>query len=69
MLALLFAFQCFAGTAWAESYIYLTNNTMDTLSLETIQSGYTNITAGKEWEQPVTTVAPLQTEVSSLQPG
>lgn len=61
LLALLFAFQCFAGTAWAESYIYLTNNTMDTLSLETIQSGYTNITAGKEWEQLVTTVAPLQT--------
>ncbi len=61
LFTLLLAFQCFAGAAWAESYIYLTNNTMETLSLETLQSGHDNITHGDEWEQLETTVAPLQT--------
>jgi len=58
-LALIWLFLC--GQAFAESYIYLTNNTMQTLQINTVQSGHTNITHGDEWEQLATEVAPLAT--------
>lgn len=47
--------------ALAESYIYLTNNTMETLTIDTLQSGHDNISHGDEWEQLAETVAPLET--------
>lgn len=45
----------------AESYIYLTNNTMETLSISTAQTGHSNITEGNEWQQLATEVPPLGT--------
>lgn len=50
-----------AGQALAESYIYLTNNTQETLTINTTQSGASNITHGDEWEQLAYEVAPLGT--------
>jgi len=50
-----------ASFSWAESYIYLTNSTMEEVSLSTIQTGHTNITHGDQWEQLATTVPPLAT--------
>lgn len=50
-----------ASQAIAESYIYLTNNTMEPLTLSTSQSGHTNITHGNEWQQLAFEVAPLGT--------
>jgi endonuclease/exonuclease/phosphatase family metal-dependent hydrolase len=47
--------------SFAESYVYLTNNTMESLTLETAQSGHTNIVHGDQWQQLVTQVAPLET--------
>lgn len=46
---------------WAESYIYLTNSTMEPLTIQTVQTGYDNIRHGNEWEQLETTVEPLAT--------
>ena len=48
-----------SGLALAESYMYLTNNTMQTLTLSTQQTGHDNIRHGDEWQQ-------LATEVPSL---
>ena len=45
----------------AESYVYLTNNTMTPLTINTVQSGHNNITHGNQWTQLKTTVAPLAT--------
>jgi len=50
-----------AGELYAESYIYLTNNTMEPLAIETFQSGYDNISPGNEWEQLSYNIAPLET--------
>ncbi len=50
-----------AEMSFAESYIYLTNSTMETLTLNTVQSGHNNIEHGQEWEQLVDTVPPLAT--------
>lgn len=47
--------------ALAESYVYLTNNTMTPLSINTVQTGHNNITHGNQWAQLKTTVAPLAT--------
>ncbi len=47
--------------SFAESYVYLTNNTMETLTLDTVQSGYGNIVHGDQWQQLATEVAPLAT--------
>ncbi len=46
---------------FAESYVYLTNNTMETLRLETAQSGHSNIVHGDQWQQLASEVAPLET--------
>ncbi len=50
-----------ASISWAESYVYLTNSTMETLTLDTVQTGHNNITHGNEWEQLATSVPPLAT--------
>lgn len=50
-----------SALAWAESYIYLTNSTMEPLTIETVQTGHGNITHGDEWEQLADTVPPLAT--------
>lgn len=50
-----------ASISWAESYVYLTNSTMETLTLDTVQTGHNNISHGNEWEQLATTVPPLAT--------
>ncbi len=47
--------------SWAESYVYLTNNTMETLTLNTVQTGHDNIVEGDQWQQLKTDVAPLAT--------
>ncbi|OZG72563.1 endonuclease [Hahella sp. CCB-MM4] len=49
------------GQAQAESYIYLTNSTMDTLTIDVTQSGHDNVVEGNEWEQLAYEVAPLAT--------
>lgn len=51
----------FAPFSLAESYIYLTNSTMETLTIDTIQTGHDNIQHGNEWEQLADTVPPLAT--------
>ncbi|GAA3924773.1 sphingomyelin phosphodiesterase [Litoribacillus peritrichatus] len=58
LFVLVFLFSPFVS---AESYIYLTNNTMETLTLQTRQTGHTNITHGNEWQQLATEVPPLGT--------
>jgi endonuclease/exonuclease/phosphatase family metal-dependent hydrolase len=50
-----------SGKAFAESYIYLTNSTNETLTIDTVQSGYDNITHGNEWEQLAHSVPPMGT--------
>jgi endonuclease/exonuclease/phosphatase family metal-dependent hydrolase len=50
-----------ASLSWAESYVYLTNSTMESLTINTVQSGYDNIAHGDQWEQLATTVPPLGT--------
>ncbi|UZE96391.1 sphingomyelin phosphodiesterase [Alkalimarinus alittae] len=50
-----------ASISWAESYVYITNSTMETLSLDTVQTGYSNISEGNEWQQLAETVPPLAT--------
>lgn len=47
--------------AFAESYVYLTNSTNETLTIDTIQSGYNNISHGNEWEQLAQSVPPMGT--------
>lgn len=49
------------NVALAESYIYLTNSTMEELSISTVQTGHDNISHGDEWEQLADTVPPLAT--------
>lgn len=56
-----FALLSITMNAYAESYIYLTNNTPETLSLNTIQSGHNNISHGDEWEQLKSSVEPYAT--------
>jgi len=51
----------FSAHAFSESYMYLTNNTMSTLTLNTVQTGHTNIVHGDQWEQLATEVPPLGT--------
>ena len=46
--------------AWAESYIYLTNNTDKTLSLSISQTG-SSLSKGVHWRQHATSVAPFAT--------
>lgn len=50
-----------ASQSLAESYMYLTNNTMQTLSLETTQTGHNNIEHGNQWQQLAHSVPPLGT--------
>ena len=50
-----------ASISWAESYVYLTNSTMETLTLDTVQTGYNNISHGDQWEQLADTIPPLGT--------
>lgn len=50
-----------ASVSWAESYVYITNSTMEALTLETVQSGHNNITHGNQWQQLADTVPPLAT--------
>lgn len=50
-----------SANVFAESYMYLTNNTMSTLTLNTAQSGHNNIVHGDQWEQLATEVPPLGT--------
>lgn len=50
-----------SGQAFAESYMYLTNNTMNTLTLSTQQTGHDNIRHGDQWQQLATEVPPLGT--------
>ncbi|WP_431688392.1 sphingomyelin phosphodiesterase [Hahella sp. NBU794] len=47
--------------SWAETYIYLTNSTMETVTLSTAQSGYDNIREGVEWDRLETEIPPLAT--------
>lgn len=56
---LLISLLCFK--VQAESYMYLTNNTMETLTLNTQQHGHSNITKGDQWDQLATIVKPLET--------
>jgi endonuclease/exonuclease/phosphatase family metal-dependent hydrolase len=49
------------NVANAESYIYLTNSTMEELSVSTVQGGHDNISHGDEWQQLADTVPPLAT--------
>lgn len=59
---LLFVFSMLMATvSWAESYVYITNSTMEALTLETVQSGHNNITHGNQWQQLADTVPPLAT--------
>ena len=47
-------------TSWAESYVYLTNNTEQTLQLNISQTG-SSLTKGDHWKQHATSVPPLGT--------
>lgn len=57
----LFVFALFSTQAFAESYMYLTNNTMQPLQLSTQQTGHNNIVHGDQWQQLATEVPPLGT--------
>lgn len=50
-----------ASISWAESYVYLTNSTMETLTLDIVQTGHDNISEGDQWQQLADTVPPLAT--------
>lgn len=49
-----------AAPGWAESYIYLTNNTQQTLELNIRQTG-SSLNKGEHWKQHATQVPPLAT--------
>ena len=57
----LFVLALFSTHAFSESYMYLTNNTMQPLQLSTEQTGYNNIVHGDQWQQLATEVPPLGT--------
>jgi len=59
-ILLLSAATLLSTTAWAESYIYLTNNTDKTLSISINQSG-SSLSKGTHWRQHATSVAPFAT--------
>jgi len=50
-----------ASISLADSYVYITNSTMETVTLNTVQTGHNNITQGDEWQQLANTVPPLAT--------
>ncbi|SMC28070.1 Metal-dependent hydrolase, endonuclease/exonuclease/phosphatase family [Andreprevotia lacus DSM 23236] len=56
---LLLAF--FAVTAHAETYIYVTNTTPNTVTLQTKQSGDATLTRGKSWDAEATSIPPYAT--------
>lgn len=60
-VAVLLVSLMLGNVALAESYIYLTNSTMEELSINTVQTGHDNIDHGDEWEQLAQTVPPLAT--------
>jgi hypothetical protein len=49
-----------SAATWAESYIYLTNNTLQTLDLTINQRG-SALVKGEHWKQHATSVPPLGT--------
>ncbi len=54
----------------AESYVYLTNNTYETLQIETHVRGDTTLVAGEHYEQLAVEVPPLATRrVLQNEPG
>ena len=53
--------MCSGFAAHADSYMYFTNNSLKTVSLQTTQSGYTNLVEGVHWQQLARTVPPLAT--------
>ena len=60
--SMLFLLACMVGgQVYAESYMYLTNNTLEKLTLNTAQTGYGNITHGDQWQQLAFEVEPLET--------
>ncbi|GAA4650501.1 hypothetical protein GCM10023116_27840 [Kistimonas scapharcae] len=52
---------CLSSSAFAESYVYLTNNTYETLQIETHVRGDTTLVAGEHYEQLAAEVPPLAT--------
>lgn len=60
-LAMLLCMAMLSMQGFAESYVYLTNNTMTPLTVNTVQTGHNNITHGDQWQQLETSVAPLAT--------
>lgn len=59
-LVLLTAATLLSTAAWSESYVYLTNNTDKTLSLNINQTG-SSLSKGTHWRQHATSVAPFAT--------
>lgn len=59
-IALFTAATLLSTAAWAESYVYLTNNTDKTLSLNISQTG-SSLSKGTHWRQHATSVAPFAT--------
>jgi hypothetical protein len=49
-----------SASAWSESYIYLTNNTDQTLDLTVNQRG-SSLTKGDHWKQHATSIPPYGT--------
>lgn len=60
ILVIIASITFFCANTWAQSYIYLTNNTLETLKLNVSQSG-SPLLKGEHWFQHETTVPPLAT--------
>lgn len=52
---------CLSGIAYADSYVFITNSTAESLQINVTQSGSSQLTEGSQWRQEATVIAPYAT--------
>ncbi|MBU1311332.1 MAG: sphingomyelin phosphodiesterase [Gammaproteobacteria bacterium] len=50
-----------SGQAFADSYVFITNSTPETVQINVAQTGSSRLTAGSQWQQEATEIAPYAT--------
>ncbi|GAB2918669.1 sphingomyelin phosphodiesterase [Rheinheimera gaetbuli] len=58
---LLFISLSLSGVAYADSYVFITNSTPETVQINVAQTGSSRLTAGSQWRQEATEIAPYAT--------
>ena len=50
-----------SGVALADSYVFITNSTPETVQIDVVQTGSSRLTEGSHWQQEATEIAPYTT--------